>query len=377
MKFEKLTAYLDGLHNHGTPACEMLIYKNHELIYHHTAGFSDYEKTKPANENDIYNIFSNTKVITVVAGMQLIEKGLINLFDPLSKYIPEFSNMTYKKGDKLLPCKNTITVYNLFTMTAGFDYDAFPELIEFVKNNPNAGTLDIIKAYAKMPLCFEPGSRWKYSLGIDVLGGLIEVVSGMTLGEYFNKYIFEPLGMEDISFNLNNKDLSKRLSAFYEDKCGISVPNSESRNRMSILFDKFESGGGGIITTAKAYALFLDALANNGIGKTGKQILSPASIEQIKCPQLDSNMSAQFAYSHCKMGYNYGFGVRTLTDKSFGARSPIGEFGWDGYTGGYGLVDTDNNIAICYMENVGNHLYAWRSIFPDTRDIIYEELGIE
>ena len=377
MKFQKLTEYLDTLKDQGTPACELRIYKDHELIYKHCAGYSDYEKTKPANEKDMYNIFSNTKVITVTAAMQLIEKGVIKLSDNLSKYIPEYENMFYKKGEELVPCQNKITIYNLLTMTGGFNYDPAPKLVEYVKAHPHATTLEVIKEHAKTPLSFEPGSRWKYSTGLDVLGAVIEVASGMTLGEYFKKNIFEPLGITDISFDFSENNYESRLSAFYECKNGEAVPQAQNRCWMRAHSDKFEGGGGGIITTAESYAIILDALANNGIGRNGVQILTPASIAQIKKPQLDANMAMQFAYSHGKMGYSYGFGVRTLTDKGFGARSPIGEFAWDGYSGGYGLVDTDNHIAVCYMENVGGHSYAWHKLFPITRDMIYEELGIE
>lgn len=374
MNFDNLTKYLDNLINHGTPACEMLIVKKHKQIYHHCSGYSDYSKTVPANENDMYNIFSNTKVITAVAAMQLVESGKICLSDPISKYIPEYKNMFYKDREDIVPCKNKITVYNLLTMTSGFNYERSGAVADYVKKHPKASTLDILKEYAKTPLSFEPGSCWKYSTGLDVLGGVIEVASGMTLGQYFKKYIFKPLNITDISFDFDV--FGSRLSAFYENKSGITVPQSKNRGVLSSFSNKFESGGDGLISTAKSYTAVLDALANGGIGKSGVRILSPSSIEQIKQPRLNNAMSEQYYYSHQKTGYNYGFAVRTLTDKSFGARTPIGEFGWDGYTGGYGLVDTVNNIAICYMQNVANHLYAWRNIFPETRNMIYKELGI-
>ncbi len=121
----------------------------------------------------------------------------------------------------------------------------------------------------------------------------------------------------------------------------------------------------------------MDALANGGVGKTGNRILSEESIEKIKTPQLNVVMQGNFIASHLKIGYSYGLGVRTLIDKGYGARTPIGEFAWDGMTGGYGIVDTENKIAVCYMQNVSGCSYAWRTVFPETRDLIYEILGIE
>ena len=138
-----------------------------------------------------------------------------------------------------------------------------------------------------------------------------------------------------------------------------------------------ESAGGGLYSNCDDYILLVDALSNGGVGKNGYRVLSEESIEKIKTPQLNVLMQGNFIASHLKIGYSYGLGVRTLIDKGYGARTPIGEFAWDAMTGGYGLVDTENNIAVIYMQNVENCTYAWRNIFPETRDLIYEGLGIE
>lgn len=380
MNFDKLEAYIAQLGKYGIPACDIMVYKDHELVYRTMAGYSDAQGMKPVTDKDLYHIYSNTKLFTVVAGMQLIEQGKLQLEDKVAKYLPAYENMTYQTRKGVFPTTEAMTVYHLFTMTSGLTYQQSTAIAEIVeKTNGQAGTVEIISALAKEPLAFQPGERFCYSRSLDVLGAVIEVVSGMKLSKYFRKNIMEPLGMKYTTFDLEDAYTKEHLSTLYsyDSKRMKAIPLEEYVVVSERFSKEFESGGAGLVSCTDDYILLLDALANGGVGKSGVRILTEDSIKQIQKPQLNLLQQSQFLMSHFKKGYGYGLGVRTLIDKGYGARTPIGEFGWDGATGGYGLVDIENHIAICYMQNVHNCSYAWSNVFPETRDMIYDIMGID
>ncbi len=380
MDFKTLEAYLDRLPEFGIPAADMAVYKDHVCVFRHMTGHRDYEGREPVTEQDLYNIYSNTKLVTVTATMQLVEQGKIALSDPVSKFLPAFEAMTYKTRGGTKPAKVPMTVAHLLTMTSGLSYGETPSVNRLLQEQGNrATTQELVNALAKDPLEFEPGDRWCYGRSHDVLGAVIEVASGVRLSEYLKQNIFQPLGMKHTTFDREDAYVKAHLSAYY---------NYDSRNKAAkpavnvgdsgySWVPGMESGGGGLISCTDDYVLLVDALANGGVSKSGNRILSEESIAEIKKPRLNLLQQSQFAISHFKRGYGYGLGVRTLIDKGYGARSPLGEFAWDGMTGGYGLVDTENHLAICYMQNVAGCDYAWHTVFPETRDMIYEILGIE
>lgn len=375
MDFTKLDAYIAQLPEHGIPAADIAVYRDHKLIHRFMAGCSDYEGKVPVSEQDMYHIYSNTKVLTVVAVMQLVEQGKISLEDPVSKFLPSFSALTYRKRAKILPVTKPLTIYHLLTMTSGFGYDHFGAVEAALEMNPEAGTVELASALASEPLHFQPGERWMYGMGHDILGAVVEVVSGRKFGDYLEEHILEPLDMKHTTFDFSDPYVQAHISALYnyDAKLDKTVPIENSSPAWSA---NMQSGGGGALSCTEDYILLMDALANEGVGKTGNRILRKETIDLIRTPQLDLLKQSQFLISHMKKGYSYGLGVRTLIDKGY-SRSPIGEFAWDGLTGGYGLADPDNKIAICYMQNVENCLYAYREVFFRTRDLIYEALGIE
>ena len=231
MSFEQLTKYLDSLEGkYGIKGLDCKVMKNHETIYRHMAGVSDYAGEKPVAGNEIYDIYSMSKIATMTAVMQLVEQGKIGLKDKVAEYLPEYGQMYYDphfeigkwpftwptKDSDLLPAKNPIIIQDLMSMTAGLTYDTAAESIrELQKRTGNqATTREMVRAIAEIPLIFEPGTRYSYSLGHDVLAGVVEVVSGMTFGEYMRKNIFEPLGMKDIWYQVPEEE-KHRLFAQY------------------------------------------------------------------------------------------------------------------------------------------------------------------
>ncbi|MDR1059977.1 MAG: beta-lactamase family protein [Clostridiales bacterium] len=425
-RFAKLSAYLDSLgERYGIPACDLLIYKDHEQVYRHMAGFADLARTRPVSDSDLYFVYSATKIATCVAALQLVERGLMPLSDPLCKYLPAFGDMrvdaSFDWGDiagslrnrrpKTRPATGPILVRHLLAMTAGLTYNYLSDEIQDAVAGAGGGdgngvergasTARIAEAIARVPLAYEPGTRWMYSLAHDVLAAAIEAASGMKFSDYLAKNIWAPLGIESASFDPGGA-AHGRLSQQYravpavprgdEAALGGEAKDAESRGsgprggletpgvnivpipakNHLVLSPCHESGGAGLICTAGDYALFADALCNRGIGRTGRRILGEKMTDEMRMDGLNGIQAKDFAMFNRK-GYSYGLGVRTLVDAAF-SKSPIGEFGWDGAAGAYALMDADNRLCIFYAQHVLDYGKVYSEIHPAIRDLAYEAL---
>lgn len=387
MGFSKLTSYLNTLEEqYGVHGLDMKVMQGHEVIYRHMAGHKDYEMKIPVSEHDLYDIYSCTKPVTMAGVMQLVEQGKINLYDPVEKYLPEFSNMYYATDFKmgqfpftwptaasaLVPAQNKILIHNLMSMTSGLSYDLEAEPIQKIleQTGGQATTRQVVGAMAQMPLLCEPGTRYFYSLGHDVMAAVVEVVSGVTFGEYMKKNIFEPLGVTDVYYQVPENQ-KHRLSAQYARDLHTGEIRRESSMRYRVT-PSYESGGAGIACTVDAYSKIIEALANGGTGGSGKQILKPETIRTMSKNWLDETQLADFSQTG-KQGYGYGLGVRTLIDASK-AKSPLGEFGWDGAAGAFSLVDPKNKVSIFYVHEILGMFQAYSEIHPAIRDLAYEAM---
>ena len=386
MNFSKLDKYLDNLEkNYGVPGFDLIVRKDHETIYRRMGGYSDYAKTRPVTENDLYFMYSATKVITMTAVMQLAERGLIGLEDPVTEYLPEFAEMEVADhfvlnqwppqiptlDDPHHPAKTPITLRMLMTMTAGLNYDiGNAEIVKLrEETGGKATTRQMMKAIAKMPLLFEPGTHYSYSLGHDVMAAVIEVVTGKTFRDYLKEYIFDPLGVKDAYFHPDER-LRSRLTAQYivDMKSGEIIPTEQTC--AYCLSDCYDSGGAGLICTADAYETVMDALACGGVGKTGARILTPASLAKMAENQLKPEILPDYQVPW-RMEYGYGLGVRTLI-RPEDSPTPQGEFGWDSAGGAYSLVDPVNHISIFYAQEILAMIRSYSEIHPALRNLIYE-----
>lgn len=392
MNFDKLTEYLDSLHRiYGVPAADCKITQDHQVIYRHMAGYSDLENTVPLSENTIYRLFSATKVITATAVLQLVERGKLRLNDEVRDYLPEFDQMlvadTFKfefplrwptSDDKCHYAHNTIRIIDLLTMTSGMSYDTNSKEQRAIreKSGSQASTREVVAELAKMPLVYEPRTRYSYSLGHDVLAAVVEVVSGKKFSEYLRENIFDPLGIQDFYFHWeNNKAVSDRICAMYKGVFGTDdiIPDDGELTDGFKITSHYESGGAGLAGTVDAYSLFIDALCNGGVGGNGARILSEESVKKFTIPYTTGQMSQDFAVSG-KVGYEYGLGVRVLVDGTK-SKSPVGEFGWDGAAGAYVLVDTTNHISLFYTQHIAGFPKVYSEIHPKIRDLAYEAMG--
>lgn len=360
INFEYLKELLDEMAGKYYPGIDMCIWQNHKQIFRHQSGYSDVENKIPVNPKGLYYFFSCTKPITCTAVMQLLEKGKILLTDPVKMYLPEFADVVVEAADEMgkthLVKPNTdITIKHLLTMTAGLSYDLDTEYIRNVieETEGKNPTRQMVRAFAKQPLSFHPGEKYRYSLCHDVLGAVIEVVSGKKLSQYMQENIFEPCGMSNTGF-LVTDDVKKRIMPVYQNDMDNKTCSRIETSNPFILGEnsEYESGGAGLIGTVDDYIKFADALANGGVSANGNRIISQKSIDVMRTPAVDRNM---FQGGKVAEGYEYGFGVRTFVHPGMGGQlSNIGEFGWDGAAGSYVMIDPSENLAVFAAEHVRN-----------------------
>lgn len=370
MTRQELTDYLDNL---DMPSRDLIIYKDHKEIYRHFAGYFDKEKTRKIKGDEYYFIYSSTKVTTCTAALQLYERGIIDIDDPVSKYLPEYRGILVKDGDTVRPPKTTLTIRHLFSMTGGFDYDITAPAIKAAMDK-DAGTREIVKAIAEKPLMFDPGTHFNYSLCHDVLAGVIEVASGMSYGEYLRKNIWEPLGMKNTSIRTPSAEILDKMPDQYEYNCRTKEIVPITKTCCYQFTKNYESGGAGIVSTVEDYILIADALASGGVGKNGARILKPETVELMREPQLSPDALLDFNKKCAnKPGYSYAFGVRSHIDpEASHSKSSLREFGWDGAAGAYILMDPEHKLSIFYAEHVLLHGPSYEVIHPIIRDAAYD-----
>lgn len=375
MNFTKMTDFLNTLPQKGIPGVDCIVKKGYETVYRYNTGYADREAKIPMKGNELFNLYSATKPITCTAVMQLYEQGKILLHDPVSNYIPEYKNLKvlYRRPNSesyIVPAEKPMTIMHLLTMTSGLDYDLDTPEIRRVKEETDgrAPTMEVIKALATKPLCFHPGEHWQYSLSHDVLGALVEAVSGKKFGEYLKENIFDPCEMQDTTFKFVPEMESRMMAQYTRNLETGEITRTESKCRYA-LGTEYESGGAGLISSVEDYSKFVAAMANGGVAHTGKRILSQATIDLMRTNHLNEQQWKDFNWAHYK-GYGYGIGVRTLvTHANSDANSPIGEFGWAGAAGCFLIIDPANNVSLFYTQHMLNSMEPY--VHPRLRNILY------
>lgn len=393
MNFTKLREFMDYLVSWRMPGNGVSVWLRGEEVFRYESGFADIESNTKMSDKHLMHIYSCSKIATVTAAMQLFERAKFLLDTPLYDFIPEFRDMYIQDSDgNIKKSENHITIRHLFTMTAGMTYSFPDELKEEARNITNAGfdTLEVIKLMAKMPLSFEPGTRWQYSFCHDVLAAVVEVISGKKFRDYMRENIFLPLGMNDTCYNLTPEAQAKTatLYKFVSDNESDNAQNNVGGYTQSVDMSKFgghlertpgcqhlffgtefDSGGAGITTSVPDYAKFMNALANGGLGATGERILSPASVNLLKQNQLTEEQAKTLNWPQLA-GYGYGLGVRTMMNPAVGGSlSPVGEFGWGGAAGASAFIDTDMQLGVFYAHHMLNQQETYYQ--PRLRNVIY------
>lgn len=352
----------------------VLIARNGKIIYHRAVGYDDKEANRALKRDAIYRIASQTKAITSVATMILYEEGKFLLDDPVSKFIHSFKNPQvldkFNEADTTyttIPAKREITIRDLLTHTSGIGYAQIGSKVAnaiYAKNNITAGIgsdktslAEDIQKLGSLPLLHHPGEQFTYGLNTDVLGYLVEVVSGTTLDEFFRKRIFKPLGMNDTYFNVPVEKQHRIVQTYRMDSLGKLKKISDTlhiNGVANINYPKtgstYFSGGAGLSSTLYDYAIFMQMLLNGG-EYNGKRILSRHSVRMMTTNQIGD----------LSIGKNdkFGLGFALITEKGSG-KSPVpeGTFSWGGaFSTTYWIDPTEKIVALFYKQVWGDPAY--------------------
>lgn len=338
-----------------------IVVKDNQLIQYKGYGYSDFETKKRMDSNAIFRIASQTKAITSVGILILYEQGKLRLDQSISSFIPSFKNPMvldkYNASDTTyttVPAKREITFRDLLTHTSGIDYAEIGSekmkaiyskagIPSGIGDNKNT-LLNRMTELGKLPLAFQPGERWQYGLSTDLLGCLIEVISGTNLQDFLTANIFEPLGMKDTYFNVPASKANRLASVYTEDSLHQIVKWSHTFRGVDpdypLMKKNYFSGGAGLSSTAYDYAVFLQMLLNGGV-YNGHRILSPRTVEMMRSPQLDFTFNGTDNFS-------LGFDITSEKDANRNPRNK-GTFSWGGYFGTTYWADPKENLICLIM----------------------------
>lgn len=341
----------------------LVLQHGEEQCYYET-GCRDIAGGHKMTRDTIHRLYSMTKPVTAAAVMILLEDGRIDLLDQVSDYLPGFRNQYVIEQGVIVPVKQPMTIQHLLNMTSGLVYpgESNPaetrcdRLIEEVKNrlltDQALTTVEIANRIGKLPLAFVPGTTWQYGLSADVLGAVVEVVSGMRFGEFLNRRIFEPLGMRDTAFYVP-EDKQDRLAKAYrdgengleeEDGCNLGI-----QYRME-LDPAFESGGAGLCSTIDDYGKFMQMLLGGG-NYRGVHIMSQKTVEYMTTAHVTPEQQKGVRTWESLAGFTYGNLMRIMTEPWVGAGlGSMGEYGWDGWLGTYTMNDPAHDLTMLIMQ---------------------------
>ncbi len=351
----------------GVPGAALSVYRGEEPLYEGYLGHRDMAGTQPLTPDTLFRIHSITKAVSSLCGMMEYERGAFLMDDPVYEYIPEYRDLklSVKQPDgswTVEPSREPMLIKHLFNMNVGFyAHDGSPTQTGLAECHKKLGGSkfqagyslgDEIRALAEVPMLFEPGSHWQYGYGIDIMAVVVEVTSGMSLGEFMQKRILDPLGMKDTGFRFR-PGWRERMA-----ECVIHRPDGTVSHCDSLLGDPldsmyredaaYEAADAGLISSLRDIQVFSAMLACGGTWK-GERIVGRKTIDLMRTNQLTDSMMKEFASPDLR-GYGYGFGVRTYLDPGAGlcAGSP-GEFGWTGAAGNWMMADPAERLSASFM----------------------------
>ena len=369
------------------PGLSTLTLRGPEVVDFRCYGAMDLAAGHPLAADTIFRIHSNTKLITSIAAMMLVEEGKFRLDDPVAMYLPELADLSVLKPDAkqpedLEPLRSQITIRQLMTHTAGLSYGFLDSTSVVDRMYVGAGvfqnvfmrkgTLEgLVDMLSRLPLAFQPGSAWRYSLGTDVIARLIEVVTGQQFQRFLTQRIFQPLEMHDTGFYIP-EDKRHRFSTLYISREGkhvaVSTPTS------SVYYDpnSLQSGGGGLASTIGDFASVIRMLVAGGTWN-GVRFLQPETIAMMRASRLPPEMAiGSAAWQMPNTTFGLGFAVK-LGPAEGEPASAAGEYHWGGMAGTHWWVAPNANLAgLCMVQVLENF---WRPFSHDFKRLAYEIAG--
>lgn len=332
----------------------LLVEKDGRELVYCEKGLADRENHKPICRDTIFRLYSQTKPVTAACAMILMERGLLDLSDPVAEYLPAYAEMKVEKNGEVCKAELPVRIYDLLRMTSGMVYPddcttagkaadkVYKEVCSRLHTDDALTTRELADRLAQCPLAFEPGTGWKYGTSADILGAVIEAASGKKLSEFMQEEIFEPLGMKDTAFWVP-EEKQHRLAKVYEtvnEKNGNRSMRLYTGDNLAVRNDMaeppaYEAGGAGLVSTLDDYMKFARMLRQNGtLGE--KQILKPETVRYMCSGQLLPEQQKDMEKSLGLEGYSYANLMRVCKNPSQAVTlAKEGEYGWDGWLGMY------------------------------------------
>jgi CubicO group peptidase (beta-lactamase class C family) len=384
IRLEALTSRIQADIDAGLiPGVVMLIARNGKVAYEKALGLQDPVKGTPMSTDTIFRIYSMTKPIVSIAAMMLVEEGGLLLSDPISKYLPELGHLNVgvessgvggRPALNLIPAQQPITLQDLLRHTSGFTYGIFGDSLvktayrELGIAGPHGSSEEFINKLAQAPLAYQPGTTWEYSHSTDVLGVLLERVSGMTLDALLTERVLKPLGMHETGFSVDPQNHHRIAEAFAVDPVTrATVKLHQPRNRPN-----FFSGGGGMVSTVRDYLRFSQMLLNQG-ELDGVRIVSRKMLQFASSDHLGELAGAR-AGSNYLPGPGYGFGLGFAVRISAGDAiipGSVGDITWSGLAGTYFWVDPQEELLAIFLMQAPEQRTHYRQLF---RSLVYSAL---
>ena len=357
------------------PGAVMLIARGGRIGFAEAFGWRDREAQAPMTDDAIFRVASMTKPVTSVAAMMLAEEGSLQISAPVAEYLPEFKERTV--GVERVRARRTMTVQDLMRHTSGLTYAAFGDSpVQMVWRdadlmNEDQTNAELVAKLADLPLMFEPGTTWEYSMSTDVLGRVVEVASGQSLAEFFAARITRPLGMTDTAFEAT-AERAERMAEPQTDAATGARPPMRNVTRPH----SWASGGGGLVSTAADYLRFCQMLLNGG-ELDGTRLLAPKTIAHMASnhlpPDVGYGETARPRFGALapvpEMGYGFGLGfaVRTAPGMS-PVPGSIGEYFWGGVTGTYFWIDPAEDLITVFLAQAPDRRLYYRYL---SRQLVY------
>ncbi|NLP15959.1 MAG: beta-lactamase family protein [Clostridiales bacterium] len=345
------------------PGANLLIYKNGKEIFYHEDGLASREEQIPIKRNTIFRLYSMTKPITAAAAMILIERGMMDIYEPVSRYLEGFRNQVVAEGKSLVPVRREMRIKDLLNMTSGLLYGGdceagkatekvFEEIDKKLFTDNALTTVEIANKLGKCPLAFHPGESWAYGTSADVLAALIEIICGMKYSEFLKREIFDPLGMKDTAFYVPENKRDRLAKTYMADgKGGLALYTGNNLGIIQIMEMEpaYEAGGAGLVSTIDDFAKFSLMLMNGG-SYEGAYIMNPRTVKYLTTKSLSAKQQKGLEYWLELEGHSYGNLMRVLTDttKAGTIGSPY-EYGWDGWLGCYFANCPADNLNFIFM----------------------------
>lgn len=363
-RLERVTALAERyVDDKRVPGMITMVARNGKVVHFEATGQRGLNDPTPLKKDALFRIYSMSKPITAVALMMLYEDGKFQLGDPAHKFIPELKNLVvYNPGGDPTPAKSAVTMQQLLTHTAGFSYgfdprDPVDQQYQAAKIFEAANLDEFATRVAALPLQFEPGSRWHYSVASDLVGLAVERISGMTLDVYLRERIFEPLGMKDTFFNVPESKRERFLPNHGWDVTNNKMVDVTARTdaRGNYIASTLFSGGGGLVSSTMDYMRFAEMLRNGG-SYNGARLLSPKTVQYMTLNHLPAAVGASGSGEAPTLGalgskgVGFGLGFSVVTDAAAaGIISSVGEYAWGGAAGTIFWIDPQEEIVTIAM----------------------------